>query len=74
MIRPNCGNVLMKVCLRTLQWDSLLRGVDNAPLTREDSPGASKRIRIDRDKAKRDRGGSRMLANAMKSANDEKPQ
>ncbi|RSH93955.1 hypothetical protein EHS25_006608 [Saitozyma podzolica] len=40
--------------------------------SREESPGASKRVKIDRDRARRGRdgAGNRMLANAMKSAND----
>lgn len=45
--------------------------------SREESPGASKRIKIDRDKARsHDRkgreaaGGNRLLAGAMRAAND----
>jgi THO complex subunit 2 len=40
--------------------------------SREESPGASKRVKIDRDRARRGRGEGpgRMLASAMNAANE----
>jgi THO complex subunit 2 len=50
----------------------LIKFLESGTPSREESPGASKRVKIDRDRARRGRdgAGNRMLANAMKSAND----